>query len=138
MVSKGLHCLTKNLPQQLAQLGAVRNSWLDSLLRKLAGAMIHGSFHLAIAPSTFPGGGLVFSACLVGGYGFVAVDSVRGNGYAREPGQAQTGINSSAIPDSPNAAEIRNILLYVWVLSNRDFQEKEASPVGFARGMALG
>jgi hypothetical protein len=42
------------LTQRLAQLAAVRKSWLYSLLTKLAGAMIHGSLHLAIAPQRFP------------------------------------------------------------------------------------
>jgi len=36
-----VHCLTKNLPRLLAQL-AIRNSWRDSLLTKLAGAIVHG------------------------------------------------------------------------------------------------
>jgi hypothetical protein len=36
-----VHCLTKNLPRRLAQL-AIRNSWRDSLLTKLAGAIVHG------------------------------------------------------------------------------------------------
>src|SRR6266851_4002294 len=74
-----MHCLTKNLPRRLAQL-AVRNSWLDSLLTKLAGAMIHGSLPLAIAPQRFPAGRLVFSACRAGACGFARADSVRGKG----------------------------------------------------------
>ena len=36
-----VHCLTKNLPRRLTQL-AIRNSWRDSLLTKLAGAIVHG------------------------------------------------------------------------------------------------
>src|SRR5439155_13544657 len=36
-----MHCLTKNLPRRLAQLAAVRNSWRNSLLTKLAGAIVH-------------------------------------------------------------------------------------------------
>jgi len=36
-----MHCLTQNLPRRLAQL-AIRNSWRDSLLTKLAGAIVHG------------------------------------------------------------------------------------------------
>jgi hypothetical protein len=36
-----MHCLTKNLPQRLAQQAAVRKSWLDSLLTKLAEVMVH-------------------------------------------------------------------------------------------------
>ena len=36
-----MHCLTKNLPRRLAQL-AIRNSWRDWLLTKLAGAIVHG------------------------------------------------------------------------------------------------
>ena len=79
---------TKNLPHRLAQLAAVRKSWLDSLPTKLAGAMIHGSPHLAIAPQRFPGGGLVFSACLVVTCGFARVDSVRGSGAAT-PGKCR-------------------------------------------------
>ncbi len=44
-----MHCLTKNLPQQLVQL-AVMKSWLDSLLTRLVEVMVHRSLHLAIAP----------------------------------------------------------------------------------------
>ena len=77
----------QNLPRRLAQL-AVRNSWLDSLLTKLAGAMIHGSLPLAIAPQRFPVERLVFSAFLAAGCGFVMADSVRGSGTAA-PGRCR-------------------------------------------------
>ena len=82
-----MHCLTKNLPRRLAQL-AVRNSWLNSPLTKLAGAMIHGSLPLAIAPQRIPAGRLVFSACRAEGYGFATVDSVQGSGAAA-PGRCR-------------------------------------------------
>jgi hypothetical protein len=82
-----VHCLTKNLPRRLAQL-AVRNSWLDSLLTKLAGAMIHGSLPLAIAPQRFPVERLVFSAFLAAGCGFARADSDQGSGAAT-PGRCR-------------------------------------------------
>jgi hypothetical protein len=77
----------QNLPRRLAQL-AVRNSWLDSLLTKLAGAMIHGSLPLAIAPQRFPVERLVFSAFLAAGCGFARADSDQGSGAAT-PGRCR-------------------------------------------------
>ncbi len=62
-----MHCLTKNLPRRFIQL---------------EGVMDHGSLPLAIAPSAFPRGELVCSACRAGGCGFVIVDSVLGSGAA--------------------------------------------------------
>ena len=74
------HYLTQNLTRGFAQLAVVRISWWVLLLRKLAGVMGHGSLQLAIAPRAFPGGGLVFSACLAEACGCVMVDSVLGKG----------------------------------------------------------
>ena len=69
-----------NITLGFAQLAVVRISWWVLLLRKLAGVMGHGSLQLAIAPRAFPGGGLVFSACLAEACGCVMVDSVLGKG----------------------------------------------------------
>src|SRR6266852_4592164 len=76
-----VYCSTNYLPQRLVQL-AVRKPWLDLLLTKLAGAMVHGSLPLATAPQRFPAGRLVFSACHAEGCGFGMVDSNRGSGAA--------------------------------------------------------
>jgi len=73
-----MHGLTNNLPQRLAQLAAVSQSWLDSLLTKLVEAMVHGSLLLATAPQRFPAGRLVFSACRAGACGLVMGESLRG------------------------------------------------------------
>src|SRR5258708_15194016 len=81
-----VHCLTKNLPPRFVHMAAIRNSWMDSLLTKLAGATMHRSLPLAIAPQGFPGDGLVFSAFLVGVCGFAAVDIFR-ESIAATPGR---------------------------------------------------
>src|SRR3989442_45582 len=90
-----MHCLTKNLPRRLAQL-AIRNSWRDSLLTKLAGAIVHGWLLLATAPQRFPAGRPVFSACHAEGCGFVMGDTVRGSGAAT-PGRCRR----CSVPDWP-------------------------------------
>lgn len=60
----------------------VRNSWLLSLLARLARVLVHVSLPLAIALQKFPRGGLVFSACLVVGCGCAWADSVLERGAA--------------------------------------------------------
>src|SRR5712692_1757593 len=90
-----VYCSTNNLPRRLVQL-AVRKPWLDLLLTKLAGAMVHGSLPLATAPQRFPAGRLVFSACHAEGCGFVMVDTVRGSGAAT-PGRCRR----CSVPDWP-------------------------------------
>jgi len=53
-------------------LAAAGKSWLDSLLTKLARAMIHGSLRLAIAPPRIPAGELGSSASRAVRHGVIA------------------------------------------------------------------
>jgi len=77
--------------QGLCSIGS-RLDLLKDFQRKLARAMLPGSFPFATAPQRFPADRLGFSASLVGAYGFVMVGSVRGSGAAPfriglEPGE---------------------------------------------------
>lgn len=85
--ARTLHCSTKNLTGRHIQL-AVRNSWWASLPRRLAGAMVHGSLQLAIAPPAFPTRRLVFSTCLAEACGFARAGSALGRDAAA-PGRCR-------------------------------------------------
>ncbi len=67
--------------QGLCSIGS-RLDLLKDFQRKLARAMVPGSFPFATAPQRFPADRLGFSSSLVVRYGFVTVDSVRGSGAA--------------------------------------------------------